>query len=177
MELRAVRTYSLSGLPINLTLKQSPELILIKGELPPTLRPGTIERAVQSLINEIEINGDPIGFFNSTIESIANATFLKKGGDFWLVEEDGEAVAYALGSTCPDVDGSMTYHLPQAWVHKRFRRKEIVKEWVRQIRARAKNCLAKYILITASRNPAAFSRWLGNGTHIYATILKENLNG
>lgn len=172
MELKTEPILWLNGSPTSLPKKVA-TLQVVK-QLP-DLNPRAIERAIESFIKEVDIKGDWVGFFNQTLESIASATFLNRGGDFWLAEEDGEVMAYALGSICKDIDNKLTYSVPQAWLHPNYRRSALVKEWWESMRKRAQDCLAQHILIVSARNPKAFCRWLGHGAHLYATLLKEDL--
>lgn len=165
------QTYSHNGLSKSCSLKLSPELRLLKGDLPKSLSPRAIEIAVESFIAEVELHGDSVGFFNQTIQAIADATFLNRGGDFWVVIDNGDIAAYAIAHIMPDIDGKLTYRMGQAWVRKDWRRSPSVKGWWDQIRARARECLCQHMLIVSARNPKAFARWLGNKSRIYATLL------
>lgn len=160
--------------PANLLKKNPPEFRLIKGQLP-KLNPKAIESAVESLISEIDIKGDKIGFFNQTLKTIANSTILGGAGDFWIAEEDGDVMAYATAHFCTDIDDRLTYYVPQAWIHPQYRRHKIFKSWWNKIRQRAKDCLAAHLVIVSARNPKAFIRLLGNDMHQYATLIKSDL--
>lgn len=168
--LPAPNTYTLDASSI-----VAPDFSLVRGNLPPTLNPGAIERAIQKFILEVDTHGNTVGFFNQTLETIANATFLKTGGDFWLLEEDGEVVAYLIASISKDVDGTLCYWLSQAWVSPQYRGKPCVKEWYEKVREQAKKYLCRHIMIVSGRGAKAYCRWLGHGTHLYTAMLKEDL--
>lgn len=173
MELSLAPTDSQNGSSMRSLERKPPEFHLVKGQLP-RLRPRAIEAAVSAFISEVDIKGDKVGFFNQTLKTIASATFLGGTNDFWMAEEDGEVMAYATGHVCNDVDDKLTYYVPQAWVHPRYRRHKIFKSWWNQIRQRAKECMAQHLMIVSARNPKAFARLLGNGMHTYAVMMKED---
>lgn len=173
MELSLAPEISPSGLSTVSQRKQPPEFRLVKGQLP-QLRPRAIETAVSAFMAEVDPKGDHVGFFNQTLKTIASATFLGGTNDFWLAHEDGEVMAYATGYVCNDIDDRLTYYVPQAWLHPRYRRNKIFKTWWNQIRQRAKDCLAQHLVIVSARNPKAFARLLGNGLHVYAVTMKED---
>lgn len=170
-----VEYFSLSGSSASLTEK--PSLRLIKGELPKSLKPKAIEEAVWCLISEIDVQGNIIGFFNQTVKRIASCTYLDGQGDFWVcIGKDGSIDAYLIGGVTTDIDDSLTYFISQAWASKRVRGKADVKEWWKDVKARARECMCKHILITTARNPKAFCRFLGKqDVHIYGTLLKQDL--
>ena len=144
-------------------------------ELPP-LKPLAIEDAIYAFISEIDVKGDPIGFFDQTVGSIAAATYLKQGGDFWLAHEDGEVIAYALGHVTRDVDNRLTYWLSQAWIRKDRRGLPFAKECWEKMRQQAKNYLCAHIIVVSGRdNNEAYCRFLGTGMKPYATLLKEDI--
>jgi hypothetical protein len=151
-----------------------PPLQLIK-ELPADLNSKSIEQAVWGFITEVDVKGDIRGFFNQTIESIANATFLRKGGDFWLSWENNTVVGYALASISTDVDGQLTYSVYQAWASPDVRRTPWVKDNFRRIRDQAKKYMCRHFMIISGRDTKAYLRWLGGSWHEYVTILKEDI--
>lgn len=174
MVLNPELTCSPNGLQILSPPKKSPEFRLIKGT-PPNLNHRAIERAVWELVSEIEIGGDKVGLFNQTLKTIASATVLGGQNDFWMAEEDGEVMAYATAHFCTDIDDKLNYAIPQAWVHPKYRRNPIVREWWRRIKGRARQGLAQHLTIVSSRNPKAFARFLGGNLTTYATLMLENL--
>ncbi len=80
-----------------------------------------------------------------------------------------------LGSVTVEVDSQLTYWLSQAWVHPSKRHKPVVKEWWRQIREQAKKYFCKHIVVVSGRGTDAYCRFLGEGWHTYATLLKEDI--
>lgn len=117
-----------------------------------------------------------MGFFNQTLQSIASASYLNQGGDFWLGTMNGNLVIYILAHIGNDYDGRLSYTVTQAWVRKDQRGKKWVKEVWEEVRARAKNCMCKHFSVISSRGKtAAYCRFLGKGFHPYAEILKEEL--
>lgn len=136
-----------------------------------------VEAAVKDFIKTSHLPQgiDIPGFYYQTLEAIAGATYLGGSGDFWLATHNGQVVVYGLAHISKDIDQKLCYHISQMWVTKEFRGKPIVKTWWEQIRQRAKDCFCKHLVITSSRNPKAYKRFLGNGMHDYATLLKEEI--
>ena len=144
----------------------------------PNLKPHAIEEAVERFIKDSRVTGvDEVGMFNQSIESIAQATIFatNDAGHFWLADDGSEVMAYALAHIGKDVDNKLTYTISQAWVHPMFRGKKIVKVWWEQIRAEAKRCMCKHIMLPASRHVKPYMRFLGKGYHEYVTLLKEDI--
>lgn len=117
----------------------------------------------------------PQGFFNQTIRSIANATYLNGGGDFWIMTEKGKLLAYVLAHVTNDIDNSLTYWVSQAWVIENMRGSVTIRMAWQKIRERAKQCLCRHMVVVSSRGSDAYCRWLGKGWHEYARLLKEDL--
>lgn len=92
-----------------------------------------------------------------------------------MAEESGDVMAYATGHICNDIDDKLTMYFPQAWVHPRYRNNRIVKKWMSQMIARAKECLCQHIVIVSARDARSFCKWLGGGFEPYATLLKADL--
>lgn len=113
------------------------------------------------------------GFYQQTLSAIANSTYLGGGGDFWLGIKDGKVVTYVMAFIGKDIDHRMSYTVTQAWVRKDYRGNPVVKEWWEQIRQRAKDLFCGHLVITSSRNPMAYKRFLGHGMSEYAVLLKE----
>lgn len=136
-----------------------------------------IELAVKDFIatSHMPDGVDAEGFFSNTLEAIAGHTYLGGHGDFWLATFGEKVVVYGLAIVTKDIDQKLVYHISQMWVAKEFRGKPIVKDWWEQIRQRAKDCFCKHLMITSSRNSKAYIRFLGNGMHEYATLLKEEI--
>lgn len=148
-------------------------------EIPSTLKPRAIETAVDSFIRdsrstEIPINDD--GLFNQIIENIASVvTFKAPGRYFWLAEEEGEVIAFALTHISKDVDNSLCYWQTDAWVAPHWRHKPEVKEWNRLLEEDAKAHFCKHLIIPSSRGSKAYCRFLGEGWHEYVVLLKKDL--
>jgi ribosomal protein S18 acetylase RimI-like enzyme len=136
-----------------------------------------VERAVDAFVKECHLEVDPTGFYNYTLETIANFTFgaTHNANHFWLVEEDGEVIGYALASVMRDVDNVLTYELKQGWVHPKYRRKQIVKEWYGKFKEKAKECLCQRMSLVSSRNPEAYIRFLNDGWKVHTTILHQEI--
>lgn len=136
-----------------------------------------IEMAVIDFIDcsHVSESIDKRGFRNQTLQAIANASVLNGGGEFWIGTLKGELLIYTLGHISNDFDGRLSYNISQTWVRKDYRGNPIVKEWWKAIKQRAKDCLCGHLVITSSRNPKAYERWLGDGLEIYATLLKTTL--
>lgn len=163
--------------PLALSLSPSRDRprLKITREIPKHLVP-KIEEAVKLFIQESGVKGDPIGVFNQTIESIANATYLKGNGDFWLAEDEGVA-AYLLAHVTKDIDNRLAYWIGQSWVRKDYRGDPLVKDWWEDVRAEAKSKFCRHLVIVSSRNAKAYERFLGHGLEEYGVLLMENLDG
>jgi len=151
---------------------------LVKGSLPDTLKHGSIVSAIVSNFDQMDwVPGvSREGFIQQTLLSIANATFLKVGGDFWLIENaDGTCGGYMLARFVVDIDNKLCYWISQVYVAKEHRGKGS-KEAFQVIREYAKKNLASHIVAVSGReNSKAYCRFLGEGYHKYATLLKEDL--
>lgn len=161
----------------NLRNQSYPKIKLIT-EIPKNLLPKGIEKAVALFIAETNIQANREGLYNQTIESIAGATFLKPaggGGQFWLVEERDECLGYVLGSISKDVDNRLCYWISQAWLHPKYRGTGIVKEYWSSIKAHAKACFCKHIVVVSGRGDKVYQRFLGKGFHLYANLIKEDI--
>lgn len=146
-------------------------------EIPQGLTP-LIEGAVKGFMNDSNLDIeqiDPSGFYNATLESIANSTYLNGGGEFWLGNTDDELFIYILAGVATDIDGRLAYHVYQAWVREDYRGKQIVKNWWEAVRARAKQLMCKHLIVHSSRGYKAYERFLGHGMKHYACLLKESL--
>lgn len=116
------------------------------------------------------------GFYYQTLQAIAGASYLNQGGELWLGIMNGKLWTYILAHIGNDYDGRLSYTVTQAWVRKDQRGKPWVKEAWEQVRQRAKDCFCKHFAVISSRGKtAAYCRFLGNGFHPYAEILKQEL--
>lgn len=149
-------------------------------DIPSTLKPKAIENAVDAFIRESHSTDVPLdanGLYTQLIENIAGIVVFKiPSRYFWMAEEDGEVIAFALTHVAKDVDNSLCYWQTVAWVHPRWRGKPVVKEWNRQLEEDAKANFCKHILIPSSRNTEAYCRFLGKGWHPYLVLLKKDLS-
>lgn len=137
-----------------------------------------IEEGVKDFIksSHIGFGVDAEGFYHQTLEAIANATYLHTGGEFWLGVQDNQVVTYILASFNKNIDGKLCYWVSQAWVRKDQRGKPWVKWAWEKLRQRAKDCFCKHVVVISSReNDDVYCRFLGEGFHKYATILKEEI--
>ncbi len=144
------------------------------------LRPGAIEAAVRSFVEDShaeESGANKLGLYHQTIEGIAAATVFKmdQSRQFWVADEEGEVMAYALTHVSKDVDNSLCFWMTQAWVHPILRGSKQVKGWLQLLRAEAKKNLCKHIIIPSSRENRAYCRFLGKGWKPYVTLLKEDI--
>lgn len=118
----------------------------------------------------------PEGFLNQTLQAIAGATYLSgAGSEFWLMTEHDKVIAYVLAHITKDIDNSLTYWISQAWVLKDRRGDIAIRMAWQKIRDRAKACFCKHIVVVSSRGSDGYCRWLGEGWHEYARLLKEDL--
>lgn len=146
-------------------------------EIPPSLNPKAIERAVAAFVDQSNAeNVDKDGYYNQLIENIASVLIFKTPSvSFWLAEEDGEVVAWALTHISKDVDNKLCYWQSDAWVAPQYRGRKLVKQWNALLEEDAKASFCKHILIPSSRGDKAYCRFLGKGWHTYAVLLKKDL--
>ena len=146
-------------------------------EVPATLNPKAIERAVAAFIeqsNAENVNKD--GYFNQIVENIAAVVVFKTPGRyFWIAEDHGEVIGWALTHISKDVDNSLCYWQTDAWVDPKWRRKPEVKQWKLSMEEDARANFCKHILIPSSRGSEAYCRFLGEGWHTYVVLLKKDL--
>lgn len=157
------------------TFQTNPTFGVIK-TIPPGF-PRQIEGAVEDFIRSSHVPQgiDLKGLYFQSLEAIAAATHLGGSGDFYMGSYRDEIICYALAFVARDIDQKLAYHITQAWVRSDVRRNPIVKEWWEAMRQRAKDLFCKHIVITSSRNPKAYIRFLGHGMHEYCVMLKEEV--
>lgn len=135
-----------------------------------------MERAVHEFIEESDVHADKEGFFNQTIQSIAEAIIFKiPGHDFWMAEREGEVVGYALARIVKDIDNRLCYWVGQGWVHKDFRNGKDIRESWKKLEIHAKKNMCSHIINVTNRKPKVYLRLLGSDWHEYSTLLKKNL--
>lgn len=118
---------------------------------------------------------DEEGFYQQTLQAIAEATILGQSGDFWLGIDDQGVWAYALCRIVKDIDNRLTYWCAQSWMRKDMRGLKWYRYGMEKIKARAKACFCAHMVIVSSRNAEAYLRFLGDTWHTYATLLKEDI--
>lgn len=145
--------------------------------IPDSLSLHAIDRAVGAFVEQSHAeNVDKTGYYNQIIENIASVVIFKVPGRyFWLAEENGEVVAWALTHVAKDVDNKLCYWQTDAWVHPKWRHKPEVKQWNKLLEEDAKANFCKHIIIPSSRDPKAYCRFLGEGWHTYVVLLKKDL--
>lgn len=143
------------------------------------LESGAIQEAVTAFVKEShakESGADEQGMYQQTIETIAALTILNNNsGQFWLSDENGKVMSYALTHVAKDVDNQLCYWMTQAWVNPVLRGKPIVKQMYRRLIEEAKRLMCKHIIIPSSREPKSYCRFLGKGWSPYLTLLKVDL--
>ncbi len=146
----------------------------IPGHLIPQLQNAIRDFMVASHLPE---GVDPAGFFESTVESLAAATYLNSPGhELWIGTMGDQLTAYVMATITKEIDNKLTYWVFQAWVRRDQRTKRWVQKAWQMIRQRAKDALCSHMVVVSSRNDDAYCRWLGRGKwHRYASLLKEDL--
>ena len=148
-------------------------------EIPATLNPKAIERAVEAFVSQSHSDRVPMdlnGLFNQILENIAAVLlFHIPGRNVWIAEEDGEVIAFALTHVAKDVDNKMCYWMTDSWVAPHWRFKKEVKQWFKQLEDDGVASLCKHLIIPASREPRAYCRFLGKGWHPYVVLLKKDI--
>jgi hypothetical protein len=158
---------------VSLALDEKPYFRVVKS-IPEDMTP-QIEDAVNEFIKRSHMPDgvDNQGFYHQTLEAIATASYLGGNGEFWIGTKNGKLLIYVLGYVGKDIDNRLSYHVSQAWVRKEYCGRPVVKEWWEAIRKRAKTLLCGHLVITSTRNPKAYERFLGHGMKEYAVIMKE----
>lgn len=162
--------------PPNILRLDMEPIFSVRKSIPSGFAP-ILEVAVKDFIvsSHVPEGIDIQGFYNQTLSAIASSTVLGQGGEFWMGTKNDELLIYVLANFGNDLDGRLSYNISQCWVRKDYRGNPIVKKWWEAIRQRAKDFLCKHIVITSSRNPEAYMRWLGGGLHHYVTLLKQEI--
>ncbi len=149
-------------------------------ELPTTLNPGAVDRALESFIHDshVVVEGvDILGIRQQLRDSVAASVIFKNSPEsfIWVAEENGEVAAWAMTQKRLGIDNTQCYWMTNAWVAKPHRFKPYVKDWFQTLRADAKAQGCAHILIPSSRSSRAYCRFLGGGFKEYLTILKEDI--
>lgn len=144
------------------------------------LFPGALELAVKSFVEDShaeESGADINGLYQQTIESIAAATFFRTNDsrEFWLADDGGEVMAYALTHVSKDVDNNLCYWMTQAWVHPIMRGSKDVRSWIQLFKDDAKQKLCKHMIVVSSRGTDAYCRFLGKNWKPYVHLLKQEI--
>lgn len=150
--------------------------------IPLTLKPGAIERAVHQFVEDTEDPKIPLnkdGLYNQLITYIGNTLIarVQPHAQIWIKEdEDGEVGAFAITNFDIEVDNSLTLWLSVAWVRKQHRFTSKPKEWFHQLEEFGKASGAKHLLIPSVRGVKGYLRFVGrNNWHQYHVILKRDL--
>jgi len=144
--------------------------------IPRDLKHRAVEDAVYTFLTEIDLNADPVGTFNETIKKIASSTFLNTPGmDFWIAKDNGEVMAYVLANVTTAVDDRLTYYVQQAWASPKLRHTDFSRRCWEKIKKRAESLHCSHIVMVSSRK--GWLRYLRDGVHEYATLLKKDLEG
>jgi len=166
-----------SGSPyLKLEQEESPNFDVVKSI--PKGFASQIEEAVKDFIltSHLPDGVDKNGFFNQTLQAMANCTVFGGAGDLWIGTMNGGLVTYIIAHVNNDYDGRLNYMVTQAWVRKDQRGQPWVKEAWGKVRQRAKDCFCKHFSVISSRGKTeAYCRFLGKGFHPYAEILKEEI--
>lgn len=173
----------------NLTLSVdclAPELKMISSENPvfelaralPQGMNGQFEIAVIDFIvsSGLPKGIDRTGFYNQTLQAIANSAILGQGRDLWLGIHGTDLYTYILAGFGPDFDGRLAYTVSQAWVRSDQRGKPWVRDAWQKVRQRAKDTLCSHFVVLSTKGRTdAYCRFLGKGFHKVSEVLKEEL--
>jgi hypothetical protein len=119
---------------------------------------------------------DKQGFFNQTLQAIANSALLGQGRELWLGIKDNTLYTYILAGIGVDFDGRLAYTVSQAWVKEDQRGQPWVKDAWEKVRQRAQDTLCSHFAVHSTKaNTEAYCRFLGKGFHKISEILKEEL--
>jgi hypothetical protein len=155
------------------------KLNLIKNLSSLKLQPKAIEDAVWSFVKDSdtkETGADLVGLYNQTIENIFNYTNCPDNSrQFWMAEQDGDVMAYTMCHVSRDVDNRLCYWITQAWVHPELRGSKTTKEFYKILTDEAKKLLCSHIVVPSSRGVDAYCRFLGEGWHLYTSLLKKDI--
>jgi hypothetical protein len=97
------------------------------------------------------------------------------GAEFWLAHAYGEVAGYALASVSVEIDARLTYWVAQSWVSPVWRGHPVVRQSWEALKRRAQELFCAHIVVVSCRNVKAHQRWLGKGTQVYSTLLKQEL--
>lgn len=147
-------------------------------ERPASLKPGAIERALEAFLTDSRVEGvDLDGLYYQLVEAVTNILLFKNApyAQFWLAEEDGEVVAWALTHVSKGVDSKLVFYMTDAWVDKKYRGTKAVKQWYKTLEDEAKKLMCKHMVVVSSRGDNAYCRFLGAGWSPYAALLKKDI--
>jgi len=157
-------------------------LKLVKGALPSSLKLASLEKCVERCYEEsgqADKGVEKRGYIDQTLGVVAGSTFLNKGGDCWIIEnEDGTCGGYLLASFVVDIDNKPCYWVSQAYVDKEHRGGiGSFRDYCWQIvRQHAKSHFCHHLVVVSSReNSKAYCKLLGRNFLEYAALLKEDL--
>lgn len=168
-----IETYTSGNGKVELEQIKIPWVRLLHGNLPEGVHL-QIELAVKDFVKTSHPSQgvDAEGFYQQTLEAIAQAVFWGNG-EFWLATDENQVLGYLLARIVKDIDNKVCYWISQCWVHKSWRGTPWVKESWQKIRARAKDLFCAHMVLVSSRGSKAYKRFLG--VHDYAFLLKEDL--
>jgi predicted N-acetyltransferase YhbS len=136
----------------------------------------SIEEAVVSFVKDSRVeNVDDKGFYQQTLNVIADSIINNGTRQFWLATHESEVITYVLTHVSIDVDNTKCFWITQAWVNPKARGHKIIKIWRDKLFEEAKKLGCKHVLVPSSRGEKAYCRFLGEGWHKYVTLLKKDL--
>lgn len=149
--------------------------------LPVTLNPGAVERAIRQFVLDIEdtkVPRDNEGLSIQLLTFIGNCLIAKTlpHANIWIAEDnDKEVAAFALTQFDINVDNKLSLWLSTAWVRRTHRFTNKPKEWFHQMEDFGKAAGAKHLLIPSARGSRGYLRFVGKSWHEYEVILKRDL--
>jgi hypothetical protein len=151
------------------------ELKIIR-EIPPTLKPRAIERAVWDFVHDVESIKDKIGFYDQAIKRIAESLiFGRKDSDIWIAEENGDIKAFVIAHLIYDIDDKIGYWIYEPYIVKELRDTGFMKDQWIKIKDRARSLLCKRMIIMTAHDKDKIGRFLNEEFVEHAKILKMNL--
>ena len=132
---------------------------------------------VLALVRSLKGSFSREGLYNSTLKKILRATELNdRTVDFWLIEKDGDVLAYVLAQVSEGVDDRLCYWVEQGYVDPSIRGK-FFKENYKILEERAKELFCSHIINNVSHSPESFTRLFGDGYEEYTHLIKKDLGG
>ena len=151
------------------------ELRIVR-EVPITLKPRAIEKAVRDFVNDVDSIKDKDGFFNQALKRIAESLiFGRHDSDIWIAEEDGDVKAFVICHIVADVDDKIGYWVYEPYIVAELRANGFMKAQWSKLKDRAKSLMCQRMIVMTAHDKEKMDRFLGEEFVEHAKILKISL--